>query len=114
MCALLQQAFAQLVRKEYALETRYAVCANVLSNYVFSDTAHGARDLNTNYVLLTAPSSLFYVWLSKTDWCELGALATLAADFLGAWWDRGYGPTVFFAEGVSRTSAPSGFRGTIR
>jgi hypothetical protein len=48
--ALLQQAFEQLVREEYELDTRYAVCANVLSIYVFSDTAHGARVLNTNYV----------------------------------------------------------------
>ena len=39
MFALLQQAFEQLVREEYELDTRYAVCANVLSNYVFSDTA---------------------------------------------------------------------------
>ena len=39
MFALLQQAFEQLVREEYELDTRYAVCANVLSNYVFSETA---------------------------------------------------------------------------
>ena len=39
MFSLLQQAFEQLVREEYELDTRYAVCANVLSNYVFSDTA---------------------------------------------------------------------------
>ncbi len=58
ICALFQQAF--VVREEYALDTRYAICANVLSNYVFSDTAHGALTLHTNSVVSEGQVKLLF------------------------------------------------------
>ncbi len=58
--ALFQQAFEQLVREEYGLDTRCAVCANVLSYYVFSDSAHGALTLHTNSVCLEGHAELLF------------------------------------------------------
>ena len=128
--ALFQQAFEQRVREECELDTRYAVCVNVLSNYVFSDTAHGARTLQTNSVfsegrvellfvhrlrvLLTAPSSLFYGSFgtgASVGLLVLWLLTSLALRGTDSYPERG--PTVFLAAGVSRACRacpPSGPR----
>jgi hypothetical protein len=122
--ALFQPPFEQRVREECELDTRYAVCANVLSNYVFSDTAHGARTPNTNSVfsegrvellfvhrlrvLLTAPSSLFYGSFgtgASVGLLVLWLLTSLALRGTDSYPERG--PTVFFAAGVSRACPPS-------
>ncbi len=123
--ALLQQAFEQLVREEYELDTRYAVCANVLSNFVFSDTVHGARVLNTNYVF-SEGELISYLCTDSVSCSRLlrhystsgsrqrsgTSVGLLLLWLLGACWDRFLSRKwahVFFAIGVSRTCAPSGF-----